>query len=86
MGTLNLVHSLGARSKPPRNRKFVRRNHRIIDLMGRYEDGRLPLNDYLDKISQTIGKKNTINCCYCCFLLDIFILISFLVSLMHLYK
>ncbi len=58
MGTLNLVHSLGARSKPPRNRKFVRRNHRIIDLMGRYEDGRLPLNDYLDKISQTIGKKH----------------------------
>ncbi|CAF1456108.1 unnamed protein product, partial [Rotaria sordida] len=41
-------------SKPRRNPKFVHRNQRIIDLMNRYEEGRLPLTEYFDKISQTI--------------------------------
>ncbi|CAF3857569.1 unnamed protein product [Rotaria sordida] len=45
-------------SKPRRNPKFVHRNQRIIDLMNRYEEGRLPLTEYFDKISQTIGKKS----------------------------
>ena len=36
---------------------FVHRNQRILDLMDRYEEGRLPLIEYFDKVSQTIGKK-----------------------------
>ena len=36
---------------------LVHRNQRIIDLMDHYEEGRLPFIEYLDKISQTIGKK-----------------------------
>ncbi len=43
--------------KPQRNRKFVYRNKRIIDLMDRYGEDRLSLIEYFDKISQTIGKK-----------------------------
>ena len=43
-------------SKPRRNPNFVHGNQRIIDLIDRYEEGRLPLIEYFDKISQTIGK------------------------------
>ena len=45
-------------SKPPRNKKFIYRNQRIIDLMERYANGSLSLNDYFEKISHTIGKKS----------------------------
>ena len=44
-------------SKSRGNPNFDHRNQRTLDLMDRYDEGHLPLIEYFDKISQTIGKK-----------------------------
>jgi len=45
-------------SQPPRNKKYIYRNQRIIDLMNRYEKGSLTLEEYFNKISKTIDQKS----------------------------
>ena len=42
--------------KPPRNKKFVFRNEKILTLMKSYQEGTLSLTVYFNKISKTIGK------------------------------
>ena len=44
--------------KPLRRKAYVIRNERIHDLMNRYKQGSLSLNEYFIKISKTIGKKS----------------------------
>lgn len=42
-------------SKAPRNKRYIFRNNRILDLMDRYERGCLSLEESFIKISKTIG-------------------------------
>ncbi|CAF1545359.1 unnamed protein product [Didymodactylos carnosus] len=44
--------------KVPRRKIYVIRNAWILDLMERYKKGTLTKDDYLSKISKTIGEKH----------------------------
>ena len=44
--------------KTPRRKQYLLRDQRIRDLMGRYKEGSLSLDEYFIKISKTIGKKS----------------------------
>lgn len=54
-----LVQIASSTSKPRRNPRFVYRNKKIMDLMNRYNQGKLTLTDYFDGICQSIGKKSS---------------------------
>ncbi|CAF3482734.1 unnamed protein product [Rotaria sp. Silwood2] len=56
MATLKQVQH--QENKQRRKKQYVLRNRRIINLMDRYANGTLTLNEYFIKISKTIGKKN----------------------------
>jgi hypothetical protein len=43
---------------PSRRKHYVFRNQRILDLMNRYKEGSLSLDEYFIKISKTLGKKS----------------------------
>ena len=45
-------------NKQRRKKKYVLRHRRIINLMDRYANGSLTLDEYFIKISKTIGKRN----------------------------
>jgi hypothetical protein len=44
--------------KTPRRKQYMLRDQRIRDLMGRYKEDSLSLDEYFIKISKTIGKKS----------------------------
>ena len=45
-------------NKQRRKKKYLLRHRRIINLMDRYANGSLTLDEYFIKISKTIGKRN----------------------------